>query len=431
MSQANDDRILTVAKDGAEAKIPRSKPFARSFILHESDLLSILNSLINSTSNPNKTNDITMNGTSFNASTSNDNSNNNNDNNNNNNNDNNRDNLNTADKPDTLNGTGVNHYNTNNNDSNYGNKMPNANTDLVDIRWSKRIKKIISNPNLSANTKTELINDLFRTATTRKRLVLERRLPGGSRKLLGAGIVAASADAVKQPLSADLSSPSASNRDPPIKSEAVGSKANAEDNGADADVETEEDSDDASAFDRPDDEKSDSAGDTSDDTDDNDDDADVSDDDDDDDVDGAVDDIRTPYYWASDLLVTCANEGIALSKPARFRVMSVGKKLGRLFSIPVDGNKLESKDRRFYILKDGMVHYQYHTKEIRMPIYKLIASLTLPTSKLFRTLRTISFPTPVKKYSSYDKFLLAAIVDAAGITSGCIPCSKLREICSE
>ena len=441
--QADDERILTVAKDGAEAKIPKSKPFSRSFILHESDLLSILNNLINNSNNdtndPGETNSIAMNVPPFAASTNKDNNNSdNNDSNNindNNNNNNNSDSHNATDKPNALNGSGTIRFNNDNNNNNNNNNktMPNTDADLIDTRWTKRIKKLISNPNLSAETKTELISDLFKTATTRTRLALERRLKTGSQKLLGAGIVETPADAIKRPSSADQTSSKALSRTPPITSEAVAnnSVANAPSRDADgAESDTEADSD---SFDPPDDTDSDVANDTSGDTDGDEDDAEVDDDDDDDDddVDETIDDIRTPYYWANDLLITCARQGIALSKPAKYRVMSVGKKLGRLFSISIDSNKLETQDRRFYILKDGMVHYQYHTKEIRMPVYKLIASLSLPTSKLFRTLRAISFPIPVKKYSSYDKFLLSTIVDAANISPNSIPCTKLREICSE
>ena len=75
-------------------------------------------------------------------------------------------------------------------------------------KFRKRIKKIISRKSLSDVTKAELVIDSYIDEKRRENLLRERRLPGGSKILLGAGVEKQQKQSIKQPPSQESDSDS-------------------------------------------------------------------------------------------------------------------------------------------------------------------------------------------------------------------------------
>ena len=159
----NEDRIEKVQEDLNELKIPKTQNFSRHLILHEIDFLHLINTICNQNSNMKESNE-----------------NNNNHNNTNDQDFNNVDIDNESKKDDIKPNTEP-----------FGGSPPSTATvpKLMPPtdKWKKQISKIVRNKNLSDLTKTELVIDLFLDAKRREDLAKERLLPGGTKRLLGAG----------------------------------------------------------------------------------------------------------------------------------------------------------------------------------------------------------------------------------------------------
>ena len=140
--------------------------------------------------------------------------------------------------------------------------------------------------------------------------------------------------------------------------------------------------------------------------------------------------VSDPHMYAEKLLQMCKTHRIALQHSSNKRIISITKTMTKYFSLTIKDGYLESVDRRFTLSPHGLVIYQHDTKEIKMSILKLIASLTLTTSKLFRFLTSTAYPQKLKQYSSSEKLCIRSFVRLTGISRRCIPCLQVRTLCT-
>ena len=89
----------------------------------------------------------------------------------------------------------------------------------------------------------------------------------------------------------------------------------------------------------------------------------------------------------------------------------------------------ESIDKRFLLKKTGIIEYNFHTTLSQMPVKKLLATLALPTGKLFCFLQATAKSNHVKKYSYAEKILISNFVRLAKIKRNLIASAKIRTIC--
>ena len=89
----------------------------------------------------------------------------------------------------------------------------------------------------------------------------------------------------------------------------------------------------------------------------------------------------------------------------------------------------ESRDRRFKITKAGEIHYHSDTKDIVMRVEKLIASLSLTTTQLYKYLAASSHNGKVEKYKQKEKRLIKAFVRLSEMPKNLIPSMKMRTLC--
>ena len=387
-----------------ERKISPSKPYKRHFIIHSIDFLQILNTIFN-------------------------NNNNNNINNNNNNDSNNTQDIyqNNIDSiEDNNKNNNNNHNNNNNNNNNDINNQQSAGANMDEAFFEKKIKKIISRKNLSDLTKTELIADFVRSQKRKENILKERKLPSGSKILLGAGQNTNTHDheqAMKKEDSSssdDICSSEEDNRffskkQKDKKKNRSRSKGNSKHK---TPVHNIEDNDDNKDDDDDDDDDDDNDNDEADDS---------TEDDDDSNNDAAPS--LTPSHAAKKLIQSCQANKIPTEPKLKQRIANMTKRLTNFFSIPVEGNSLESACRRFVLETNGSIVYQHDTAEICMPINKLLASLTLPNTSLFRYLKATSPDRQVTPYTIKEKKLIKAFVRTSKMKLNSIPCLKLRLAC--
>ena len=91
----------------------------------------------------------------------------------------------------------------------------------------------------------------------------------------------------------------------------------------------------------------------------------------------------------------------------------------------------ESLNRRFLLTrKHSLVRFQSQAKEIKMPLTKLIATLSLDQNQLFSFLLTSSKSgLHVTPFSKGEKLLIKNFVRFSGLKQRDIACGKIRLIC--
>ena len=101
--------------------------------------------------------------------------------------------------------------------------------------------------------------------------------------------------------------------------------------------------------------------------------------------------------------------------------------LSRYFSekIPMG---FESLDRRFSVTKKCVVYFQSRTRQIAMPLHKLIACLSMTKPQLFQYLTTSNKSRQVTPFSFNEKYLIKNIVRLAHKKKTKIPCLKIRNL---
>ena len=96
-----------------------------------------------------------------------------------------------------------------------------------------------------------------------------------------------------------------------------------------------------------------------------------------------------------------------------------------------DGTKRirESPDRRFKLTKEGEMRYHHNNKDIFMSVEKLIASLSLTTTQLFKYLTTSSNNLKDVRYKNNERKMIKTFVRLSGLPRQFIRSTKMREIC--
>ena len=288
---------------------------------------------------------------------------------------------------------------------------------------SKKIKKIINNNNLSANTKTELIHDLIATLHKRRILAIEReRLPSRNSTLLGAGSTNVNGDAA-----VDAAGHQSVNAAHPSTIAGSSNDINHNDNIDDSD------------------------------DDDNDDDDDDDNDEDNDDVNhndnnanaDAIDNRKnttttvvppTPQRGDCGDLLTfttdsvrdiCRLRKLGVSR-ANLELMNGTSRTIRNYLTVKLKNGVESVDRRFTLDSSGTVTFHDYDGDAAMSLQKLLVSLCFSKSSLFNFLEATSKRKngAVTPYSNGEKRLLSSFVRLASMNAALIPCLKIRALCT-
>ena len=367
---------------------------------------------------------------------------------------------------DNINSNNKNNNNNNNNKNQEkpmitklggANEMPrsfDAINEKLTPRFKKKLRKIVSNKNLSDDTKNELIVDLFLQLNKQKELQQLQKLPSANESLLGAG--------------KDKAHSSGLSKTNEHRAKALGSKKpkdsrenetrNCDGDDSNDGVDSDNDDDDSENHNGPveqsDGNENDNhdydGDDDSDDEDDNDGENDVDDDDvdDDNDEDNENDDedsssgnderitlskakvtLNTvPDKVATGFLLKCKNSKIPISTTSKRVLHSLATRIGQYLSNRVKEG-WESSDRRFLLTNDAFIHYTHHITVAKMSLQKLYASLLLGTTKLFRYLESASKKGAVKKYTFAEKTLISNLVRLAKIRPKFIGCAKIRRLC--
>ena len=436
------DSLWTLKQDLENTKTPKSAFFFKHFVLHELDFLTIINKLFNNMNNAN--NETKIEKTESNMNSVPDYANNNNNNNNNNNSsaiNNNSDQEKKSSLKTKLGGT---------------NEMPRSYDKTLGPKWQKKIKKIVSNRNLSVETKNELIVDLIIQFNKDRELRQLQRLPSANASLLGAGknkTPSGGSLKTNEQKTASLSqsvprhSKKYDNQSPRIDCD-----------GNDDNISDDDDDDEATNTPNDsnidiDDDSNDNDDDNDDDDDDNNGDDDSNDDDiineedynGDDDRDSDEDhdignDDRThalqskanlntlPNKLAMRFILQCKTSMLPLSISTKRLLQNLATRMTKYLANRVKEG-FESSDRRFVLTHDGILHYNHHITISKMSLQKVFASLTLGTAKLFRYLESTSRHNVVKRYTNSEKVLLSNLVRLANINPKFIGCVKIRKLC--
>ena len=90
----------------------------------------------------------------------------------------------------------------------------------------------------------------------------------------------------------------------------------------------------------------------------------------------------------------------------------------------------ESADRRFHLSHEGFLHFHGRFKDITLPLNKVLASLTLSQTNLFKYVveRGKKDNRPAR-YTNDEKYLIKNLVRLANLRKSQIPCLKIRAFC--
>ena len=90
----------------------------------------------------------------------------------------------------------------------------------------------------------------------------------------------------------------------------------------------------------------------------------------------------------------------------------------------------ESGDRRFHLSSGGYLHFHGRFKDITMELNKVLASLTLSQSHLYRyVVERGKQYNGLSKYTNDEKMLIKNLVRLANLPKSRIPCLKIRAFC--
>ena len=113
-------------------------------------------------------------------------------------------------------------------------------------------------------------------------------------------------------------------------------------------------------------------------------------------------------------------------KIPKTRLTYLEKTLSRYLSEKLPNGRWESLDRRFSVGLHNMIYFQSRNREIKMPLHKLAACLSLTKSQLFHYLTAAN--KRIAPFSIAEKFLIKNIIRLAKIRKTEIPCVKIRNL---